>query len=156
LTIPPLRERPEDIPPLVEYFLAAATKDGLKKTLCPETRAYLQRLPWRGNVRELRHAVHRAIALGGEVLTPEDFAETPVSTRPTATVADLLALPSWDDIERMLVTEALTKYGSVGRLVKALRLPRSTIYDRLRRWGISARNNGGCLCHQTTGSTLPS
>ena len=156
LTIPPLRERPEDIPPLVECFLTNAIKNGRLKTLPPDTLAYLGRLPWRGNVRELRHAVHRAVALGGEVLTPEDFAATPVPTRAPRTVADLLELPSWDEIERVLLTEALSTYGSVGHVVKAFGLPRSTIYDRLRRWGVSVRGNGGCLCHRTTGSTLPS
>lgn len=152
LTIPPLRDRPEDIPPLVEHFLSAAATDGNpRKTLAPGTLDYLLRRRWPGNVRELNHAVQRAVALGEAVLTPADFVGAPTFSRSPLTVNDLLSLPRWDDIQRLLVTEALTAYGSARSVEKALGLPRSTICGWLKRWGIPLRPNGGLLCHPQLG-----
>jgi transcriptional regulator with GAF, ATPase, and Fis domain len=73
LHVPPLRERPEDIPPLVEKFLAEATQHRRRPQIPGDVLEWLQAQPWCGNVRELRQAVQRAVALGGETLQPEDF-----------------------------------------------------------------------------------
>ena len=152
LTIPPLRERPEDIPPLVEHFLTTAATDGApRKTLAPGTLDYLMRRRWPGNVRELNHAVQRAVALGEAVLTPTDFVGAPTFSQSPLTVNDLLALPHWDDIQRLLVTEALAAHGSARGVERALGLPHSTICGWLKRWGISLRPNGGLLCHPQPG-----
>jgi DNA-binding NtrC family response regulator len=74
ITLPPLRERPEDIMPLVEKFLAAFCEQMGKRVpaIPPETRERLESDPWMGNVRELQNAIERAvILLRGDALTPE-------------------------------------------------------------------------------------
>ncbi len=76
IVIPPLRERPEDIPPLAYRFaLATASEIGKElRAIAPETLQMLQAYPWPGNVRELQHAVERAVILSNDaVLTPHVF-----------------------------------------------------------------------------------
>jgi transcriptional regulator with GAF, ATPase, and Fis domain len=68
LHIPPLRERREDIPPLVNHFLErTCQRENLPlKTVLPDAMSHLSEQPWLGNVRELEHAIERAIALSGD------------------------------------------------------------------------------------------
>ena len=75
--IPPLRERPEDIPPLVEHFVEQLHSEGMpKKEFLPETIKVLQELPWYGNIRELKNAVERLLILvEGDKVTPEHIEE---------------------------------------------------------------------------------
>ncbi len=75
LHLPPLRERPEDVPALVAHFARqAATKLGHPVSLTPAALAALTHHPWPGNVRELRNAVERAAVLGsGATLDAKDF-----------------------------------------------------------------------------------
>ena len=75
IEIDPLRHRPEDIAPLCEFFLAALSKESgePKKTLSKEALTILEGNDWRGNVRELQHAIERAfiLARGSQVILPE-------------------------------------------------------------------------------------
>ncbi len=76
VTLPPLRDRPEDIEPLAEHFLRRFEPRALP--LLPETVRFLQSLPWFGNVRELRNALeHAAIVARGSPLLPEHFPRLP-------------------------------------------------------------------------------
>lgn len=72
--LPPLRERPDDIPPLIEHFTQQiAEEHGERpKKLSPEAMAELQKRPWRGNIRELRNVVERLIILGEEQISADD------------------------------------------------------------------------------------
>ncbi len=76
--MPPLRERPEDVPLLIDHFLADLASDGPAPTLSPEVRAALIRRPWQGNVRELRNAVARAVYLPEDALRGQSLAQTSV------------------------------------------------------------------------------
>jgi transcriptional regulator with GAF, ATPase, and Fis domain len=69
--IPPLRDRPEDVHPLAEYFLEKLSSEGAMplKHLSAPALSYLQKLEWPGNVRELQHAIERAFILAGNDLT---------------------------------------------------------------------------------------
>jgi DNA-binding NtrC family response regulator len=76
IVIPPLRERPDDIPPLAYRFaLSTAAEIGKElRAIAPETLQLLQSYPWPGNVRELQHAVERAVILSNDpVLLPHAF-----------------------------------------------------------------------------------
>jgi two-component system, NtrC family, response regulator HydG len=78
LTLPPLRERREDIALLASHFAARVSRDLGRPVagFTPEARACLERYAWPGNVRELRNAVERAVVLGeGELIVPEDLPE---------------------------------------------------------------------------------
>jgi len=76
LTMPPLRERKEDIPPLRDHFLrifASETKRSVRG-FSPEATAYLERYDWPGNVRELRNTIERAVVLGqDDLIMPHDL-----------------------------------------------------------------------------------
>ena len=95
--LPPLRERPEDIPTLAEHFVArySAEIGTGPRFLAEPTLRHLSAYPWPGNVRELENAIKRALVLApSEVLTPEDFAflETPPGEgRTRATLEQLVA-----------------------------------------------------------------
>jgi DNA-binding NtrC family response regulator len=143
----PLRERPEDIPLLLEHFLdkvSLAEKMSAKR-ITAETAAYLQRLEWPGNIRQLEHAVHRAFALSGnrDLLTPEDFDWKP-ALRPqvvTAQSEQLVAVPeSGLDFEQVvasfelsLLNQALVlSGGNKARAAELLRIKRTTLLAKLK------------------------
>ncbi len=102
LHLPPLRERTEDVPVLVEHFVAryAEELDAKARFVADDTLRLLTEHPWPGNVRELENAIKRALVLAqSEVLTPEDFA----FLRPPA------AAPHTDDgaaLESVMANEA--------------------------------------------------
>ena len=74
LSVPALRERPEDIEPLAQFLLAEACRTmGSQATWTPAALEVLKAHPWPGNVRELKNVVQRAVALGGSELTPQDL-----------------------------------------------------------------------------------
>jgi Nif-specific regulatory protein len=79
IEIPPLRERPEDIPMLAAYF-AARYSERVKRRVAgisPKARACLLSYPWPGNVRELENAIERAVVLGStELILPEDLPDS--------------------------------------------------------------------------------
>jgi DNA-binding NtrC family response regulator len=81
LTLPPLRERQEEIPHLAELFVAKHCREAKKPAMhiSPAAMKVLTAYPWPGNVRELQNAIERAVVLkAGEVITPEDFALQPM------------------------------------------------------------------------------
>jgi Nif-specific regulatory protein len=79
LVVPPLRERPEDIPLLAAFFAARYSEKVNRRVagISPKARACLLRYPWPGNVRELENAIERAIVLGStELILPEDLPDS--------------------------------------------------------------------------------
>ena len=70
IEVPPLNERRDDIPLLVEHFLGQL--DGAAKKVSPEAMAYLQQMDWSGNVRQLRNVVERLHILGGNPISGSD------------------------------------------------------------------------------------
>jgi DNA-binding NtrC family response regulator len=137
ITLPPLRERPEDIPLLVTHFLetfsARYRKSGL--TLAPDTLRYLQRYPWPGNVRQLEHATERAVILSeGTALHGRDFLGDAEAQLPTAAAPDSYHL---EEMEKQAIREAIRKHG--GNLSKAaleLGLGRTTLYRKMQKYGL--------------------
>jgi DNA-binding NtrC family response regulator len=99
VTLPPLRERPEDLPLLVDTVLERMGRP--PSALSDQTRALLAQYPWPGNVRELRNVVERVVNLGEEALP--DMAPTPVDKpRPAAGAAPELDLPFKEAKERLI------------------------------------------------------
>jgi len=134
IDLPPLRERREDIPLLLEHFcLLAASRFGLPAPGVGD--AQLRRLmahDWPGNVRELRN-VADCLVLGvpSEVLGPTGGAE--VATTGLSLAARV------DEFERSLIREALKREGGhLGRSAAALRVPKTTLADKLRKHGLQA------------------
>src|SRR5213075_2142994 len=137
LVIPPLRERPEDIPVLAERFLASFQEAGApKKSLSPEALALLSRYPFPRNVRELKHAIEQAMVFStSDRLVPEDF-------ELLAARADMLPerpapAPEAAEVTPERLQEALSKTrGNRVEAAKLLGVSRSTLYRLLRQHGV--------------------
>ncbi|MBX7126696.1 MAG: sigma-54 dependent transcriptional regulator [Cyclobacteriaceae bacterium] len=134
--LPPLRERKEDIPLLVDHYLDEYSKR-YHKSLKPDPSLlqHLERYHWPGNIRELQHAVERAVILSKDpVLTVNDFQLVPqVESNGGAKTLKLT------DVERDVIREAVRK--SNGNLTKAaeeLGIGRTTLYRKMEEYGISA------------------
>jgi DNA-binding NtrC family response regulator len=141
--LPALRHRREDIPLLVESFVAELEPELGERAIARDVLAALVEHPWPGNVRELRHAVHRAAALSGNQLRLEDLLPRRGAHldrhHPSATPAlDAHGQPInlVDAALRELLRDAYRRHGSVRRAAAALGLPKSTFADRARKLGI--------------------
>jgi DNA-binding NtrC family response regulator len=143
IELPPLRERREDIAPLVDHYLALYAKryDRSVPELSDTARAALVAHDWPGNVRALRHAVERAVILSaGGPLLPDDFPLGPSRPRiaPEAVVAPgAVADLNLDRAERRLVEEALRKHGyNISLAAAELGLSRAALYRRMEKHGL--------------------
>ena len=136
ITLPPLRERREDIPLLLEHY---TTFYAQKYNLPPRrfSAALLDRLAdwsWPGNVRALRHAVERAVILSeGELLQAADFPLSDAApAQPAATRSARL-----DEIEKAAIIRALEQHdNNVSRAAGALGLTRTSLYRRMEKYGL--------------------
>jgi len=137
--LPPLRERPDDIPALAEHLLAEIASAHGKKALAlsPEALRLLKNPTWQGNIRELRNVLERASVIDDDgVITPADLLlpNIPGGAGEKASVAQPPIDDQLDDSERRIIVEALEKCrGNVVAVAKELALPRRTLYDRLKR-----------------------
>jgi DNA-binding NtrC family response regulator len=135
IAIPPLRERPEDIPRLAAHFLATHARRYRKRVSGFEAAALaaMSRHPWPGNVREMEHAVERAVLMAqGERIGASDLA-----LRPDGGAAERLDEMSLEEVECALIKKALARHdGNVSRAAEALGLSRSAMYRRLQRYGL--------------------
>jgi len=139
LTLPPLRERREDIPTLVEHFARrAAQQHGLPAAPFPKPvlRALMDR-PWPGNVRELAHTVERLLLLGedGEAdtadLPPEGRADVPNFRLPAEGL-------DWEALERDLLQQALSQaQGNRTKAARLLNLPYKAFLYRIEKHGLA-------------------
>lgn len=156
LSAPPLRERSEDIPLLVDYFLEKICRQEEMplRRLTPEALARLKRHPWPGNVRQLENAVEMAVAMSGErqALYASDFAAALGDARPvlaaTAVAANgSISLPdsgvdfdqTVESLERRLLEEALRRTrGNKTAAAEMLGLKRTTLSAKLRSLSMAA------------------
>ncbi|MFN7944113.1 MAG: sigma 54-interacting transcriptional regulator [Blastocatellia bacterium] len=149
ITIPPLRERPEDVPLLVRFF---ANKFALRmkkqiETISAETVAALQRYHWPGNIRELENLIERAVILtqGAELNIPLTEINipakkaVPVSTQastPSASESDALEAIEREHILRVL-NETRWVVGGPNGAAARLEMKRTTLQARMKKLGIS-------------------
>ncbi len=138
IALPPLRERGEDIEPLVDYFLDVYCKKYKisKKRVIAGTLKRLQKHDWPGNIRELQHAVERAVILSeSNILEPHDFFMTDSSDKKDADFSpDNMNL---DEVEKMLVRKVIDKHGgNISRAAKELGLTRASLYRRIEKHGL--------------------
>ncbi len=148
LAIPPLRERPDDIPLLANHFLSkhATLVGDAKIAIAPHTLDLLMRHEWPGNVRELEHVMERALAFcGGKTIQPEHV--LPLGGEP-AVSAPLAELETVDngktgltetlsDIERRMILMALRQCeNNQVRAAQRLGIPRTTLRDKMAKYKI--------------------
>ncbi len=135
IRVPPLRERPEDIPLLAQSFLTQHRRRYRKSVASFEAAALraLAEHPWPGNVRELDHAVERGVlmAQGDAIRVPD------LGLRAGSESSGRLEEMSLEDVECFLVKKALSRFdGNVSRAADTLGLSRSALYRRLQRYGL--------------------
>jgi two-component system, NtrC family, response regulator AtoC len=159
IELPPLRARREDVPLLVEHFLAryAAQYQVEPKTLAPDAFAALERYPWPGNIRELQNAIERAFALShSDVIGLDDL---PAAVQPTAhgaapADAGLIphsapslassaeddtdaALPTLAEAERRLIGAALARAGgNKNEAARLLGIDRQRLYRKIAKYNL--------------------
>ncbi len=132
--VPPLRERPEDIPLLAQHFLRRYATETNKKvdSIHPEAMEAMRRYSWPGNVRELENALERAVVVGkGRQLKPADL---PFVVGAEEVVAGL----SLEDVERRYIAQVLASAkGHISNAAKVLRINRTTLYHKIKKYGLA-------------------
>ena len=135
--LPPLRERLEDIPMLVDHFLKIYCKKynvNLKRVNV-STLKKLEKYSWPGNVRELQHAIERAVIMtDSEVLQPTDMIFSPQETKEEGIVVDKYNLI---EAEKTIIRKVLAKHnGNITKAANELGITRTSLYRRLEKYGI--------------------
>jgi Nif-specific regulatory protein len=148
LTLPPLRDRRDDVPLLASHFAAAfSRKLGRRITgFSPEARSCLLRYDWPGNVRELANAVERAVVLGeGELIHPEDLPETVLEAAPAAG-GPVTVTPYHETLNGMkqrLILDAVEQAnGNITRAAEALGLHPNYLHRLISNLGLRDRIKG--------------
>jgi two-component system nitrogen regulation response regulator NtrX len=153
--VPPLRERKEDIPPLVEHFLDLFTAEvaGVeRKTLSPEALDRLVAHDWPGNIRELKNLIERLVIMTpGPVIRAEDVALVPagpVGDRATEALRRPFQAPSLrdarTDFEREYILRRLAEHGwNISRTAEAIGIERSNLHRKIKQYGIEVGRADG-------------
>ncbi|HOD49462.1 MAG TPA: sigma 54-interacting transcriptional regulator [Candidatus Hydrogenedentes bacterium] len=141
ISLPPLRERVEDIPELAQHFFELAKQQAKRpvRAVAPEAMEILQTQNWTGNVRELRNCILRAVSIAqGDTIRAEDALDNLSGPRRREEGQDAASLA---DIEKKHIAHTMTRYGgNVSKAAKALGISRSTLYEKLRLYEL---NNAG-------------
>jgi two-component system nitrogen regulation response regulator NtrX len=149
--VPPLHERADDIPALVSHFVELFTKDNNFKPrpFTPAAIEFLQRQPWKGNVRELRNTVERALimAIGDPIDVPELASSVRVDSRTSAldnggerpgTLREFK-----ETAERAFLVEKLrANEWNISKTAEGIGTPRSNLYKKLEQYSISKDTDG--------------
>jgi DNA-binding NtrC family response regulator len=152
LKLPPLRERREEIPPLVQHYIRRYSDDQHKGrvTLSDETLEYLLLYPWPGNIRQLANEVRRMVAMAepDSTLTPSLLSPEIQASRRTIPVApsaepeirlklDQPLPDAVEMLEQVLVRRALDRtHGRVEEAARLLGISRKGLFLKRRRWGL--------------------
>jgi two-component system NtrC family response regulator len=144
LKIPPLRERREDIPPLVSQFLNKYSRREGKQigSVSPEAMQRLIQYPWPGNVRELEHSIERAVVVAASdrltlEMLPEEIQAWSPAAGPAPRPLEELTL---EEMERVLIEKTLERTGgNKSEAARLLNIHRRSIYNRLKKYGIDPR-----------------
>lgn len=136
LRLPALRERRDDIPLLVRHFISEAVRPlGLDvPEISSDAMEFLTRLPYPGNIRQLKNMVERAVLIGGPRLEKDVFSSAdgsiaePSASKPAGTL---------DDMEKGAIEDALEKAeGNLTHASRILGITRQTLYRRMEKYGI--------------------
>ena len=141
--LPALRERREDIPLLVCHFAdKQCESNGLSKVeFTSEAMDYLSRLPYPGNIRELKNLVERTLLVSGkEILTADDFKsqyQHPIEQKVTTNLQGM----TLEEIEKQTILQTLEKYNNnMSQVAVALGISRAALYRRLEKYNIQVND----------------
>ncbi|SFN09999.1 two-component system, NtrC family, response regulator [Thermodesulforhabdus norvegica] len=137
--IPPLRERREDIPLLVEHFLTRLSPPGTRYRITDDVLGYLINYNWPGNVRELRNVIERAIILAeNELLTPKTLPMEITSGQPASHLP--MSSLKLSEMEKYLIQKALSIHrGNKRKAAQSLGISRKTLYRKMKTYGLLKR-----------------
>ena len=140
LIVPPLRQRAEDIPVLLDYFLErfAASGDGKRKRFAPEAKAALIQAPFPGNIRQLQNVVERCVVLSSGTLIPQALVTEALQDQ-------TLGMPTLDEaratFERRYIASLLrATHGNVTNAAKIAGRNRTEFYNLLARHGLEPQD----------------
>ncbi|SDC85238.1 DNA-binding transcriptional response regulator, NtrC family, contains REC, AAA-type ATPase, and a Fis-type DNA-binding domains [Williamwhitmania taraxaci] len=134
IDIPPLRERPEDISCLAEFFLEKyASRYGKPRQLLSKSALdKLENYGWPGNVRELQHTMEKAVILSeGKQLAPDDFLFKP------AVSSSIFFPDTIDEMEKLMLEKALERHkGNLSAAADKLGIARQTLYNKMKKYNL--------------------
>lgn len=144
LHLPPLRERKEDILPLAERFLYhyVSLYNKTDLTFTDDAQDKLQSLPWHGNIRELQHAVEKAVILcDGNLIRAEgidgDEHDVVTGVNDVLSSTALNEVQTLDEMERMMIEKTIRQCdGNLSLVASRLGISRQTLYNKLKRYGL--------------------
>lgn len=140
LEIPPLRERPEDILPLAERFITRFCKQ-YDKTLLRLSDAACTKLkthPWYGNIRELEHAIEKAVIICDGNELPAELFQLPKRSETSRIGSDAgTEAATLEEMERKMIQKALdTCNGNLSAVAAQLGITRQTLYNKMKKFGL--------------------
>ena len=139
IAVPPLRERRDDIPLLLNAFLKEYAKENAKNVtgIDNRARALLYKYDWPGNIRELRNCIESAVVMcGGNEITPEDLPPT-VSASIAAPSITIPVGTTLDDAEKAIICENLAaNKGNKSKTADILGIGRKTLHRKLQEYGV--------------------
>ena len=135
LHLPPLRERSDDIPDLARLFLSryAAIYNKPEMSFTPAAEMKMKALPWYGNIRELQHAVEKAVILSDSATIDEEGigGDTPVREKPIEEAQTI------DEMERRLIGKTIQDCaGNLSQVAAKLGVSRQTLYNKIKKYGL--------------------
>ncbi|MBP3828836.1 MAG: sigma-54-dependent Fis family transcriptional regulator [Bacteroidaceae bacterium] len=144
LHLPPLRERPEDIPLLVDHFLChsrSLSGNSRAKTITPDAIRFLQSLSFPGNIRELKNLVERTVLMTEkDEITADDFAFSPSPSSPDSAwtaVSSTGNAPTLEELERTAIAASIQKHaGNLSLVAKELGISRGALYRKIEKHGL--------------------
>ncbi len=135
ITVPPLRDRPDDIVALARHFLVLANRESRKlvKGFTPAAEQKLLGYRWPGNVRELRNVIERMVILtSGDVLDARDVPVPPATAEPAMSASGPNELATLDDVERAHIRAVLAKvHGNRSAAARILGITRQTLRKKI-------------------------
>ena len=143
ISIPPLRERMEDLPELIQHFIDKYAEKNAKQIshISPEAMSLLQAYQWPGNIRELEHAIERAVAMSRtSVIFPEDLPslveEGKIEEKEEAKKSNSL-----EDLEKEHILTVLREVGfNKSKAAALLGIDRATLYRKAQKYGIDLKS----------------
>ena len=143
INIKPLNDRIEDVPLLAQFFVDLLNKNkSEKKILLAATGEKLKKISWTGNVRELESFIHILYQLSEEIIIDDSPIDkkTKSCTKPNTDSLEIVQTVKMLD-EKNLISKAMTESGSISGVSRILNISRSTVRDKMKKYGIEFNQN---------------
>jgi two-component system nitrogen regulation response regulator NtrX len=151
--VPPLRERPDDIPPLVTHFVNLLSRENNRKAprVTPQAMEFLKQQRWKGNVRELRNAVERILIMAGDRVDVDDLRGLvrleqkgpPSDNNETGDARPGTLREFKESAERAFLVQKLREHAwNISKTAEVIGTPRSNLYKKLEQYNIRQETDG--------------